>query len=380
MEIHHFFRLDLFQRVSAIFSFSLCLSAVTLFAASESEIQEWVESAYDFDHEAMSRLLDEENGIEEPLQSFLTASTAYWQFQSDRIEETKSDNALDRLSDAIDVSKEYHKADKENPDFQFYLGLSYCNRARFYVEVQSWMKAYLDARKGLSMLEELVEDHPDYVDAYFALGVAESFLSDAPVLLKPLAMLLGFSGSKEEGIQKLERCVAEGKWTSVEASYYLGYFYYKVERNGAQTIAALEPIVERYPRNPLFSYFLGRGHQINHDPLKALEVYQAIQPICYEVGAEDFGNWTSYRIGNILHGEQQYEEALEYYIDLKKRLVVENQEQEYFYRLPLKVARTLHELKMDQQAIAYIEVIDSRWDGETYRMAKDLKASIEASK
>ncbi|MCG8527806.1 MAG: TTC39/IML2 family protein [Opitutales bacterium] len=359
-----------------------CVLCFVLFVSSAldsketQELRNLVNLAYDFDQTSLESLVDNEAGREDALLSFLSASAAYWQFQSDRIDEKKEELAEERLTQAIDVAKKEFNKGKLVADSRFLLGVGYCNRARFYVEQQNWIKSYMDARKGMGLLRDLIKDEPEYIDAHFALGVAECFLSDAPLVLKPLARLLGFSGSREKGVERLEMCIESGEWTSIEAAYYLGYFYYNVERNGAETIRIFKDLSARYPRNPLFGYFLGRGYQISHEPLKALEAYQRIQSSCYQVGAEDIGNWASYRIGNILHGEQRSKEALVYYNELKKRLDESTHKQEYFHRLPLKFARSLAKEGKMEEAYRYLDVMNSNWDSDTKKLAKAFRKEL----
>ena len=344
-------------------------------AASEVErerLMESIERAYNFEQQAFDWYESEAFDRNDPVHAFVASTAAYWIYQADRIDEAKRKRAEERLSESIDLAQRWYKEDKSDLQARFFYGVNRCNRARFYVEESSWFRAYLDAREGLSILRSLVEEEPNYADAYFALGVAEAFLSDAPTLLKPLARLLGFRGAAQAGIEKLQRCMEEGDWTIVEASYYLAYFHYSIAEDGPKAIAGFESLVRQYPANPLFAYFLGRSHQINHKPLDALEVYQRSRDLSYQAGAEDIGNWSSFRIGTILQGEHFYQEAVEEYQRLQKRLTAEMVEQEYFYLLPLKMAQCLIELDEIDRARSYLEVVRSEWNRDAYREARKL--------
>jgi tetratricopeptide (TPR) repeat protein len=339
---------------------------------SESEIMDVMNRAYNYDKEAFDWFETQATETEDSLLLFLAASGCYWEYQSDRIDSGKRDQAKQFLDKAIDYNRSLYKNNRDDPQAKFICGISYCSRARFNVEEEQWFQAYLDAREGMGLLESLVEDYPDFQDAYFALGVAECFLSDAPFILKPLARLIGFRGSVTEGVRKLELSIQSGKWTSIEAEYYLAYFYYKVDSNGPETIRRFQSLLDRYPKNPMFGYFLGRGYQINNEPLKALEAYRGIRDNCYEVDAIDMGNWVAYRIGNILQGEHRYLEALKEYNCLVKRLNESTHRQEYFYQLPLKMAECFIGDGDNEKARSYLEVIQREWDSDTYRRARSL--------
>ena len=341
------------------------------------EIREAMQKAYNFDLDTFTWFREKANETQEPLWYFLAASAGYWEYQSDRINLDKRDQAREYLDLAVGSSRDYYKEHRDDVDAKFLTGVSYCNRARFNVEEEKWFQAYLDAREGMGLLNDLVDDNPEYYDAYFALGVAECFLSDAPMLLKPLAKLIGFSGSRDEGIQKLEMSIKMGQWTPTEAEYYLAYYYYKVEDNGPESIKRFSSLLERYPNNPMFGYFLGRGYQINQEPLKALEAYRKIRDNCYEVDAVDMGNWATFRIGTILQGEHRNDEALAEYNRLKKKLTEATHKQEYFYQLPLKIAEVLIEIGNTRTARRYLEVIRSEWDRDTYKRARELLKEID---
>lgn len=339
-------------------------------------LMESIERAYNFEASVFDWYESAEFDRTEPIQAFVAATAAYWTYQADRVDASKRERVELRLSESIDRAEEWYKRDKSNVQARFFYGLNRCNRARFYVEESSWFKAYFDAREGLNVLRDLVKAQPDFVDAYFAIGVAECFLSDAPTLLKPLARLLGFRGAVQAGIEKLERCMDEGDWTIVEASYYLAYFYYSVAEDAPKAIAGFEALAMQYPANPLFAYFLGRSHQINHKPLDALEVYQRSRDIAYQSGAEDIGNWSSFRIGTILQGEHFYQDAMDEYLRLQKRLTAEMVEQEYFYLLPLKMGQCLIQLGDTERAKSYLEVVRPEWDRDAYREAQDLLKTL----
>jgi hypothetical protein len=335
-----------------------------------------VDKAYNFQLESLAWFKQLPEKHEDPWAAFFSSTAAYWEYQSDRINAGKIEEAQKQLDLSVVRSKALYDADRTYADARFLYGVSCCNRARFHVEEANWYRAYSDAREGLSVLRSLVKDEPDYHDAYFAIGVAECFLSDAPALLRPLARLLGFRGSVAEGVKKLERCMERGDWTRVEASYYLAYYHYKLARNGPEAVRAFSALAEAYPRNPIFGYFLGRSFQINHEPLKALDAYQRIRDVCYEVGAVDIGNWASYQIGNILLGEQRGEQALKEYQSITGRLDASTHKQEYFYRLPLKIAETYVLLGDHEGAKAYLAVIQPEWDRETHKMARALQRKL----
>jgi tetratricopeptide (TPR) repeat protein len=346
-----------------------------LYSSSHPEqvIKERIDLAYNFDASAFQWFNELGLTTEDPLEAFICASAAYWEYQSDRVDLEKIERVEAFLNRAIDLAKEAYSDNKDDDFATFLYGVGLCNRARFNVEEEAWFSAYRDSRKGISLLKKLLKRNPDMADANFALGVAECFLAEAPAFLKPLAMMLGFSGNAEEGMRKLNVAIEQGKWTSVEAEYYLAYYFYNVEGNAQETVQRFEHLFEKYPSNPIFGYFMARGHQMSHDPLKALEAYQNIRDLCYEVNADDMGNWTSYRIGTILQGEGRHQQALEEFEFLQSRLDSSMSRQFYFQWLPVKFASSLIEVGDTARASKYLDVVTSDWNEQPYKAAKELR-------
>jgi len=359
--------------IPSIFLWGMILHAERM---DKAVLVEKIEKAYDFDPKTFALFDSDEFDKKDAMQSFIAATASYWIYQADRIDKDKKDRAEKMLCDSIDIATDFYRLDKKNPEARFLLGVNLCNRARFYVEESSWFRAFLDAREGLGVLRDLMEEYPDYADAGFAVGVAECFLSDAPAMLKPLASLLGFRGSAADGIQKLKACIEKGEWTRVEAEYYLGYYYYNVANDGENATYIFSKLSQLFPGNPLFGYLLGRAYQISHLPLEALVVYQRNCEVAVAAGADDIADWSYFRSGTILQGEHRYKDALIEYGKLQQRITSETHHQEYFYLLPLKTAECLIEVGDLKRARAYLGVIRPEWDRDTYRRAKDLLNEI----
>jgi hypothetical protein len=340
-------------------------------------VSSYIERAYNFDLDAFAWFASDAFDKEEPLQSFIASTAAYWTYQADRINVQKRDAADAALTHSIQVTEIIYRQNRDDAFARFLYGSSRCNRARFQVEEQDWFKAYLDAREGLGVLRSLIKDEPEYADAFFAVGVAETYLSNAPTLLKPLARLLGFRGSADSGIEKLKFCMENGDWTGIEAAYYLAYYYYNVARDGDQAVQGFEPLVEQFPGNPIFLYLLGRSYQIRRDPLGALAVFERARDAALASDAHDMANWSLFRIGTIQQGEQRHQDAIQSYGQLQKRIGADSLQQEYFYLLPLKMAECLIAEGDIPRARAYLEVIRPEWDRETYRAAVALLRELD---
>lgn len=334
-----------------------------------------LEPAYDFNDEALREIRDRA-GSGKAFDAFLMATLKYWEYQADRVDTSKQDAASEWLGLACSSSKAEWRSDPDNDDAQFLYGICCCNRARFYVEESSWSRAYFDSREGIRVLEDLLARNPGYVDALFPLGVFEAYLSDAPLLLKPLARLLGFRGNAEDGLSRLRKAAANGVWTRIESSFYLGYYYYSIGEDPNTAHAFFAELHARYPGNPVFGYLFGRLCELRGDTVQALEVYRSSEQRALGLGAMDIANWSGYRAGVLLVDLGSHQEGLSMLIRVRKRTPPHAEEQEYYLRLPYEISRALIGLDRRDDARRYLEAVDVSWDRDTYRLSKALLRTL----
>lgn len=334
-----------------------------------------LEPAYGFEEAALHQIRDRAPSGK-AFDAFLMATLKYWEYQADRIDETKRAAAAEWLGLAYTYSKAEWRDHPEDVDLQFLFGISCCNRARFHVEESSWSRAYFDSREGIQTLDDLLTRRPDYVDALFPLGVVEAYLADAPVLLKPLARLLGFRGNAEDGLANLRKAADSGVWTRVEAGFYLGYYYYSVRKDIDQAHVHFAELYAQYPQNPVFGYLYGRVCELRHDAPKALDVYRSNEAIALKLGAMDIANWSGYRAASLLLETGSNQEALSMLIRLRKRIAPHAESQEYFLRLPYEMSRALIGLGRKDDARRYLEAVDVSWDRDTYRLSRALLRTL----
>lgn len=64
-------------------------------------------------------------------------------------------------------------------------------------------------------------------------------------------------GNREEGIRQLERGMTDGQLTAVEARFYLAKNLRTYEHDYSRALGIAEPLVTRYPRNPIFQMLVG---------------------------------------------------------------------------------------------------------------------------
>jgi len=171
---------------------------------------------------------------------------------------------------------EAHIKQSESAEMQFYAGMAEASSARLYGLRGENRNA---ARSGVRGREHLLRAKaldPDFVDADLGLGLYNYYVDTLSAIAKILRFFMGIpGGSKQEGVRLLEHAMAQGVLTSNVARFYLALNLHRYDQQYEKALTVLEPLVEKYPANPLFQ--LARGDlyaKLGRKP-QALACYRA---------------------------------------------------------------------------------------------------------
>jgi tetratricopeptide (TPR) repeat protein len=140
----------------------------------------------------------------------------------------------------------------------FYAGMGYALEARLYGLRDERGPTARAGVRGREELRRALERDPALADAETGLGLYNYYVDTLSPLVKILRFFMGIpGGSKKEGIRQLRRAMAEGELTAVEARFYLAKNLRTYDRNYAEALAVIEPLVSRYPQNAIFRLLEG---------------------------------------------------------------------------------------------------------------------------
>jgi len=132
---------------------------------------------------------------------------------------------------------------------KFYLGCVYGYLGRMYGVTKSWMSAFSDGKTGRNMLEEVIEENPEFNDAYLLLGMFNYYGDRMGGFLGFVAGILGFSGDRDLGIEYILRAYNNGFLLPDQAELLLIELYSTLEANKLAAIALHRKFVSKYPNN-----------------------------------------------------------------------------------------------------------------------------------
>jgi hypothetical protein len=168
-------------------------------------------------------------------------------------------------------------AKSDTAEMHLYAGIGLALQARLY-GLRDERRA--TARTAVSARAEFIHAlqlDPQLADASFGLGLYNYYVDTLSPMVKFLRFFMGIpGGNKKEGIQQLETAMNHGVLMSVEARFYLAKNLRTYEQQYESAANIIEPLVTRYPQNPIFLLLLGNLNVELGRNAKAAEYLHAV--------------------------------------------------------------------------------------------------------
>ena len=127
----------------------------------------------------------------------------------------------------------------------------YSLRGEYRATARVGVRARENFQKAIAM-------DPSLSDAYTGLGLYNYYVDTLSTLARLLRFVMGIpGGSKEQGIQQLERAIREGTITPPVARFYLALNLENYDQQYEQALQVIQPLVEKYPDNAIFQLVQG---------------------------------------------------------------------------------------------------------------------------
>jgi tetratricopeptide (TPR) repeat protein len=146
----------------------------------------------------------------------------------------------------------------DSAEMRLYAGMGWALRARLHgLRDERLATARTGVRARAHFLRALELD-PALADAQTGLGLYNYYADALSVFARVLRFFLGIpGGNKKLGTQQLQAGIARGELTRVEARFYLAKCLRNYDQQYERAVEVLEPLVEEFPRNPVFHLLLG---------------------------------------------------------------------------------------------------------------------------
>jgi len=179
-------------------------------------------------------------------------SVAYLWYYLDNKDESHLDSFLSYSETAINKSEDIISYNSEDP-FPFYiLGSTYSYRALAFARAEEYLNALWATKESYTYLNKAVALDSSYADAYFGLGLFNFAVSQTPSVWKWALNLTGISGDRNKGMDYLTLAADKGKYSLVDAQFYLSQLRAEFLSDYAGAHYYLDKLVKTYPGNLLF--------------------------------------------------------------------------------------------------------------------------------
>jgi len=186
-------------------------------------------------------------------------------------------------------------ANKQDAEAYYALGMAYAVEANFHINARGKpLDALRPATRAKNHHARVREFDPGNHDVNLVLGTYEYVIGSVPAGFRWVLWLVGYSGSKQRGIELLKDAVLNGKRVAPPAMATMAYVYNREQQYGASR-QMLEHLVNFYPRNLVFPMEIGASYAREGNFTAAANAYTEVARK-FESGAAGFAQMSAPRL------------------------------------------------------------------------------------
>ena len=198
----------------------------------------------------------------------------------DSLREILVDKSIDSLEKVLKMLENIPRT----PANRFYLASLHGYYSRYAGLNGYWWAAYVNGKKANEMFEKLIEEYPDFYDAYLYPGVFGYYAARLNGFNAFIASILGVSGNRIDGLKYINLALRKGVIVYPQALLMKLEINTVMEDNPYEAIPLFEEFINKYPANKrvinwyghtLLNLYLTKktGKKINNDSLKIIDSF-----------------------------------------------------------------------------------------------------------
>lgn len=192
----------------------------------------------------------------------------------------RDDQAYLALADKAIQLARAQLATANTPEMHFYAGMGYALKVRMYGlrgENRAAARAGVSARS--EMLAALKLD-PQMADATAAMGLYNYYVDTLSPIVKFLRFIMGIpGGDKATGVRQMKIGMTQGHMLAVDVRFILARALRQYDHKYADALSIAQPLVERYPRNPMFLLLVGSLNTELGRNAQARQYFRAVEKL-----------------------------------------------------------------------------------------------------
>ncbi len=156
---------------------------------------------------------------------------------------------FDYMASCESLCTDLLKKDPNNADARYFLGSMYGVFGAFAITIDhSYSDAFSKGKKAYKYHSALIEQKPDFYDAYMSVGLYEYVVDNLPWYIKWIAVIVGYRGSQERGFQYLTQAAEKGVYAADDARVLQMVLYVR-EKRFPDALANVRTLRGKYPKN-----------------------------------------------------------------------------------------------------------------------------------
>jgi hypothetical protein len=188
------------------------------------------------------------------------------------------DSAYLALTAKVTTLAEAQLAKSDTAEMHTYAGLGWALQVRVYaLRGENRAAAHAGVNGRAEMLAALKLD-PEMADATAAMGIYNYYVDTLSPIVRLLRIFMGIpGGDKQLGIKQMEIGMNQGSFLAVDIRFILARSLRTYDQKYEEALSVAEPLVTRYPQNPIFLLLLGNLNAELSRNAKASEYFHAVQ-------------------------------------------------------------------------------------------------------
>ena len=174
------------------------------------------------------------------------------------------------------------------------------------------MDAVLATKKSFSYFNNTILIDSTYYDAFMGLGLFNFMIAQTPPALKWAMRMTGIEGEKDKGIEFLKIAADKGKFSQVEALYYLSQILAEFYAEYDKAEELLTSLNSKYRKNLLFKYSLASFY-LKLSRLEKSEIILNRIISSTDTNFSQLARYSNLLIGNIYFYRNNFDRASSYY-------------------------------------------------------------------
>jgi tetratricopeptide (TPR) repeat protein len=183
-------------------------------------------------------------------------------------------NSLQKCQDLAKVILQKNRRDR---DARYFLATAYGLRSSFAITIDhSLREAFSNGNKAYSLSRQLIEEDPNYYDAYLTVGIYEYIVGSIPWYLKWMVFVIGVRGNKQDGMEHVQLASEKGQYIRNEAQLVSVVLDVR-EHRYAEAMELARSLNSRYPRSFLFPLHIAQILQMTGQKEQAIALFLQVE-------------------------------------------------------------------------------------------------------